>query len=415
LRRTLFGAGVAETLRAFGIADYRVLFTSNLLYYSAQFVFLASQQWVVVNLTDSRTQLGLVGLAQGLAILCVTPAAGVLTDRTAKRTLLLTTRVLLVTLTVLCSVLAAAHLLALPVVLVAAVALGSVIGMSQPATQTYVFDVVPRDRVANAIALNSANLAASQMIGPALAGALIAALGVAAGYFLSSAFYLAGAFALLLIPIPGRAVAASTAAWLESVLAGAKTAYQSAVARWIFFLLGSGLFGSAVQTLRPVFAKQIFDRGALGFGLLATAFGIGGVCGALVAANLAGRVRNKAVVMVSCGLFYGLSELLYGLAPTYETALVLEFCIGLAASAWSASTLPLLQMAVPAAFRGRVVSFYFAAQTISLMGQLASGASADLIGPRWTMVAFAAAIFLMNAIAIGRGTLIRRSAEVEFV
>jgi MFS family permease len=287
--------------------------------------------------------------------------------------------------------------------------------MSQPATQTYVFDVVPRDRVANAIALNSANLAASQMIGPALAGALIAALGVAAGYFLSSAFYLAGAFALLLIPIPGRAVVASTAAWLESVLAGAKTAYQSAVARWIFFLLGSGLFGSAVQTLRPVFAKQIFDRGALGFGLLATAFGIGGVCGALVAANLAGRVRNKAVVMVSCGLFYGLSELLYGLAPTYETALVLEFCIGLAASAWSASTLPLLQMAVPAAFRGRVVSFYFAAQTISLMGQLASGASADLIGPRWTMVAFAAAIFLMNAIAIGRGTLIRRSAEVEYV
>src|SRR4029077_18497209 len=118
------------------------------------------------------------------------------------------------------------------------------------------------------------------------------------------------------------------ASFLHEFRNGVRQVISNGVARWIMFLVGSTFFASAIMAMRPILAKQIFKVGPLGFGTMGAFFGIGVICGALVAANLSTRVRNKAWIVIVFGPGYYVAEVLYGLAPTYQLVLPCELLLG---------------------------------------------------------------------------------------
>jgi MFS family permease len=407
-------SGFRTTLRAFDVEPFRALFASNFLFFNAQFIFLASQQWLIVNLTDSRTLLGMAGFAQGIAMMLLGPFAGVVTDRVPRRHILAGTRGFLVLVTGGVGLLAALDVIAVWHVLLVALLVGVTQAASQPATQTYVFDIVPSDRVANAVALNSANTGTSQMIGPSLGGLLIAAIGIAAGYFASSVFYFFAMLLLFRIAVVGEVQADARRPFFQEMREGAREAYRNPVVRWSLLLVTTSFAVAAVQALRPVYAKDVFDVGAFGFGMLSAAFGVGGIAGAVLAANLTGRVANKGLMLVVSGCVFYVGEILYGLSPVFATTLAVEFLMGMAATCWSSTAFPLIQMAVPQAMRGRVMSLVFTILPGAMIGQLGAGALADAVGPRSTLVAFGLVALAVHVYALVRGELVRAAAKVHF-
>ncbi|MGE3444730.1 MAG: MFS transporter [Acidimicrobiia bacterium] len=407
--------GFRTSLTAFETPGFRFLWLSNLLFFNAQFIFVASQQWLIVNLTDSRTLLGLAGFAQGVAMLVLSPFAGVVTDRVSRRLILMVARLCLVALCLTVAVLEVAGLIEVWHVVLVALVAGLTIGSAQPATQTFVFDVVPRDRAANAVALNATTTGMSQMIGPSLGGILIAAFGVAAGYFVSAGFYLCGALVLVVItvlaPRPAPAERRSVRSELRE---GAREALANPVTRWALFFVLSSIFGASIQALRPVFAKEVFDVGAVGFGLMSAVFGLGSVTGAIVTANLSYRVPNKGAMLLTGGLIFFGAFLLYSGSPWYGTTLVCEFVMGFGGTMWNASGFPLIQMAVPEAVRGRVMSLVFMIMTGAFMGQLLAGFLADHIGPRWTLFACGSVALGIHAVGLINRTFLRAAAKVSY-
>jgi predicted MFS family arabinose efflux permease len=174
------------------------------------------------------------------------------------------------------------------------------------------------------------------------------------------------------------------------------------------------LFASALQGLRAVFAKDVFDVGAFGFGLMSTMFGIGGVLGAVIAANLANRNVNKGLVVIACACVFYSGMVLYGLSPTYATTLVLEFVCGVGAASWSSTAFPLIQLSVAPEMRGRVMSLVFAILPGGFMGQLLAGVLADQIGARATVSLFGACALSMHLFGLAKGTFVREAAKVRY-
>jgi MFS family permease len=403
-----------QSVEAFRSRSFRYLFASNFLFFNAQFAVLACQQWLIVGLTDSRTMLGLVAFAQGLSTMLVSPFAGVLTDRVPRRRILVVARGMNVLAAAALGLLAAFGVLGLWHVLAFSLVIGLVSGGSQPASATYVFDIVGREKVANAVALNSTGVGLAQIFGPSLGGALIAASGIVAGYFYGALFYLLAVGALLRIPVRGSSSATARLPFFEELAHGVRVTTHNPVTRWVVVFLCTTICASAVGTMRPVYAKDVFDVGAAGFGMLAAAAGIGGILGAVIAAFASGRVANKAFpVLVFAGIYFG-SEIIYGLSPSYETTVAIEFAIGLSGSAWAATLFPLMQLAVPADVRGRVMSLGFMLLQCAFMGQLAAGALADVVGPRATLVVFGAIGLSAYVVAVGVGTFVCESSKVRY-
>jgi predicted MFS family arabinose efflux permease len=204
------------------------------------------------------------------------------------------------------------------------------------------------------------------------------------------------------------------ASFLREFQAGLREVIANGVARWIMFLVGSTLFASAIMAMRPVLAKQVFNVGALGFGTMGAFFGVGVIGGALIAANLSTRVKNKAWIVLIGGLVYYGGEVLYGLAPTYQWVLPCELLLGLSGTVVGSYMFPLAQLAVPREVQGRAVSIIYALQPLMFVGQLFAGLLADHIGPRWTLALFGAAAVTMYLFATARGTLVKAAATVEF-
>jgi len=213
--------GVLETLRTPG---FGALWSSNLVHFGAWYAQLLVLQWLVTDLTDSRTLLGVVGFAQGAAMFLVAPAAGVAADRWQRRDLLLFGRLGLAA-----AVFAIALLLALDVVrvwhlIVAAAGFGALASMMQPASQTLVFDVVPKALAERAISLNAAASGVAQTAGPLAAGALLSGYGFLGSELRIAAALVVGALVLLAIRRPPRAPRGDHAHSLEDLREGVRFA-----------------------------------------------------------------------------------------------------------------------------------------------------------------------------------------------
>jgi predicted MFS family arabinose efflux permease len=271
-------------------------------------------------------------------------------------------------------------------IMVLATALGISTAFDIPARQAFLIEMVDRETLMNAIALNSSMFNAARVIGPALAGLLVAAIGEGWCFFANAVSYLAVIAGLLMMRLAPRAERRQQGSPLESVIEGFRFARQTAPVWALLLLIGVvSLVAMPYTVLMPVFADRVLHGGARGLGLLMGATGIGALTGALV---LAARTRLEGLgkwVAISAAAF-GVTLLLFAFSRSFWFSFAVLIPAGFAMMIEMASTNTLLQAMSPDRLRGRVMALYsMMFMGLAPMGSLFAGAVADSLGVAWTV------------------------------
>ena len=330
-----------------------------------------AQGWLVYRLSGSAFAVGLVAFCGYLPILCCAPAAGVLVDRVSRHRLLIATQTILMLLALGVAALIATHRITVHLLMVFAAGVGLTSAFDVPARQAFIVQMVGSEDLPSAIALNSSIFNAARVIGPAVAGSLLGAVGEAACYFSNAASYVAVLVALLCMRLPAAAHAPRHTAPLASGLrSGLRYVWGEPALRNLLLLLGIiGGFGLQYQVLMPVFARRVFATDARGYGLLLAAAGVGSLASALrLASRRYSRAEHRRYLLIGLTAF-GLGVL--GLAASRQlgVALVCQALAGFGMIRYTATTNTLLQLLVDDRFRGRMMGLH----TVMFIGTAPAG------------------------------------------
>ena len=348
-------------LAAFRHRDYRILWSVQAGSLTGNWMQSLAQSWLVLTMTDSPIQLALINVCQfGPALIFGLPA-GVIADRYSKRGVLLVTQTLAGALTAVLAILVALNAVQLWHIYAVGLGIGIVSAVSNPARQAFVVDVVGRNDLVNAVALNSALFNASRVIGPAIAGFLLGQVGVAICFIVNAVAYVPVVIGLTLLrargmPVPGQAADSPWGRLREGIAYVRRT---PAISGPIMITGVLGTFGMNFSVWMPLLAVRL-NAGAEGFGWLMTAFGLGSLAGALTVAFFARSLGRRALVFAPLA-FAGLELGLGGLTAIHAPMLIilpLATAIGLAMSITLATANTTVQSLVPDALRGRVSSIY---------------------------------------------------------
>jgi len=349
-------------LRAFRHRDYRLFWFSQLLSLTGTWLQSLAQSWLVLTLTNSPVQLGLIGVFQFGPSLVFGLPGGVLADRFPKRRLLMVTQSIMAAITGALALLVATGRVQLWHIYAAALLFGIVNAVDMPTRQAFVTDMVGPDDLQNAIALNSALFNTTRIIGPALAGVLLSTVGAGLCFVLNAVTYLpvVGVLALMRTqgnPHPG----AGEQSPLERLRGGlAYVARTPAVLLPIVLVGFVATFGMNFNVWAPLLARDVLDIGASGFGTLMASLGVGSLAGALALA-FAGRNPTRGRILLMAAIFGGF-ELALAFAAMLRAPLPLVMplmaAVGFSMSTTMAQANTLVQTNSPDALRGRVMSIY---------------------------------------------------------
>jgi len=317
-----------------------------------------AQGWLVYRLHENALHLGFVSFAGYLPILCLSPLGGVLADRLPRRATLVVTQTLLMLLAAGLGTLVALGIVTVPLVVCFAAGVGLVSALDVPARQSFLVEMVGPEDLPNAIALNSSIFNGARVIGPAIAGTVVAVRGEAACFFLNAASYVAVLVALLRMRLPPQRAAPATERLGAGFVDGLRYVWRTAALRNLLLLLGvvCGL-GVQYMILMPVVARG-YDAGAAGYGLLLTAGGVGSVLSSLeLAARRYSRVQHRQNLLIGLVLFaFALSGL--ALSRRIEVGLVFQLLAGFGMVRYLATTNTLLQLLVEERYRGRMMGLH---------------------------------------------------------
>ncbi len=341
-----------------------------------------AQGWLVLQLTNSPLWLGLLGLSFAVPMVVLPLVGGAVVDRIDRIKLLYFTQTGAMLTALLLAILTWTGTVHISYILIASFISSSLLAFDNPARQALIPDLVPQRDLMNAISLNSATYTGAALVGPAIAGALLAPLGPGTLFFLNAVSYLAVLVALTFMhDVPARSSGRQHASLSKSMLAGLSYAWKNHL---IAALLGlsalAALFGRSYQTLLPIFARDIWNGGPAGFGILLSASGGGALVGAFGLASIR-SVKRQGAILVASGLIFSLTVILFALSPTFWPGVVLLFIGGIAFTVFGTIIATFIQIAVPNELRGRVMSLY----SITLIGlpsfgAMVSGSVAELLG-----------------------------------
>lgn len=399
----------SRTFRALQHRNFRLFFYGQLVSLIGTWMQSVAQQWLVYRITDSPTKLGLVAAAGSLPVLLLSLWAGVLIDRLPKHKVILATQMAAMLLAFMLAGLVAFGVVQFWHVLVLATLLGAINAIDMPARQAFTPEMVGKDDLPNAIALNSSVFNAARVVGPAVAGLLVAAVGEATAFGINGVSYLAVIAGLLLMRLPPYQDTATHRAPMLELIEGLRYVVHDPLKRVLIgALVIHSIFGTLHITLMPVFAKNVFvvegwsflHSGEARLGLLMASNGLGALIGAMLIAGVGERVPPGWRITTGL-LVYPLSFILFSFAPSFWLALPL-----LAVGGWSmitllATTNTLLQTTTPDELRGRVMSLY-TMTLVGLMpfGHLLAGFLADRFGSAPLAVRMAQLVVLATAIAV---------------
>jgi predicted MFS family arabinose efflux permease len=279
--------------------------------------------------------------------------------------------------------------------------MASVQTLHQPARAAMVADAVPPRHLTNAIGLNSIGFNVARSTGPALAGALIAALGLASCYVVQSACYLlAVVWTWWLRAIPAAIATSDGSApgisFGRSIVEGWTFSWRNeAVRTGLLITTCAALFIIPFTTLLPVFARDLLDVGARGQGALLTAMGVGAICSAVLVASLGDRLP-RGVLMLGGVTMYGLGVVAFAASPSYRLSLLLMTIVGLGHVTSYALVQTVIQTYSPSAFRGRTMAVFHMSEVVVTLGSVLAGTLASLMGARWAVGAMGAAGALLT-------------------
>jgi MFS family permease len=349
--------------------NFRLYWTGQAISLVGTWMQSVAVSWLVWRLTHSPLLLGLVGVCMTLPILAFSLFAGVVADRFVRRRVILTTQTLAMGQAVVLAALVTFGRPHVAVVLALVVVQGLINAFDMPARQSFISETVDSETLPNAIALHSAIFNSARLLGPALAGVVLATLGEAPCFWINAVSYLAVIYGLWRMDLPAREPLGVAGPALERVAEGVRYAWGDVRLRNLLVLLGTaGAIGFQYTILLPVYAGKILNTGAAGYGLLMSVGGVGSLFAALVMTRRQDRWRLRRTLFLGLSTF-GVALILFSQSRLYGVSLVLNAVAGFGMILYAASTNTLIQLAVREEFRGRVMSLY----TLMFVGTAPAG------------------------------------------
>jgi len=372
--------------RSLRVRNYRLYAAGQLVSLTGTWMQRVAQDWLVLELTNSGTALGVVTALQFLPSLLFGLWGGLLADRYDKRKLLLATQTGLALVALILGVLDVTGIVQYWQVLVLALALGLVSAIDSPVRQSFVVEMVGPDDLTNAVGLNSTIFNSARILGPAVAGVMITAIGTGWAFVANGISSIAVLTALALMrPAELRPSPAidRIRGQLRAGLHYVRQRQDLLLTMVLVFVVGT--FGLNFQITTALLAKQVFHRSATGYGLLSTALAVGACVGAVLATRR--RTRPSLLFLLLAAMAFGLLEILAGSMPGFGATALMLVLVGLAMLTFTTAANSSVQLGVEATMRGRVMALYL----MCFLGGTPIGAPivgwvANTVGPRWGMI-----------------------------
>jgi MFS family permease len=400
--------------RSLRVRNYRLYAGGQLVSLTGTWMQRVAQDWLVLELTNSGTALGIVTALQFLPSLLFGLWGGLLADRYDKRKLLLATQTGLALVALILGVLDVTGIVQYWQVLVLALALGLVSAIDSPVRQSFVVEMVGPDDLTNAVGLNSTIFNSARILGPAVAGVMITAIGTGWAFVangISSIAVLTGLALMRPAELRPSPAIDRIRGQLRAGLHYVRQRQDLLLTMVLVFVVGT--FGLNFQITTALLAKQVFHRSATGYGLLSTALAVGACVGAVLATRR--RTRPSLLFLLLAAMAFGLLEILAGSMPGFGATALMLVLVGLAMLTFTTAANSSVQLGVEATMRGRVMALYL----MCFLGGTPIGAPivgwvAGTVGPRWGMIGGG---LVCMAMAVGMALYLvrRRSLDIADV
>ncbi len=387
--------------RALRHRNYRLFFSGQMISLVGTWMQSVAQSWLVYRLTGSSLLLGLVGFAGQIPVFLLAPIGGLVADHYSRHRIVTVTQSSAMLLAFVLSALTLLGHIHVWEIMVLASSLGVVNAFDIPARQAFIVDMVKSEDLINAIALNSSMVNGARVVGPAIAGVLVAAVGEGWCFFGNAVSYIAVIIGLALMVVPRRERDGHAASGLEGIKEGFRWVAQTAPIRALLLLLGLvSLTGMPYAMLMPIFADKILHGGARGLGLLMGASGVGALAGTLtLAAKREVYGLGRWVTFATAG--FGASMALFALSRSFPLSIALLVPVGFSMMLQMSSSNTLIQTMVPDELRGRVMAVYsMMFMGMAPFGALLAGTIANHVGAPRT-VALGGLTCLAGALVFG--------------
>jgi MFS family permease len=367
-------------LAPLGHRNYALYWVGQLVSMSGTWIELTATTWLLYQLTDSPLLLGLGGLFRGAPIFAFALIGGAVADRVERRRLLLITQSSSVVTSLVLGALVVSGQVAFWHIYLINTVNATIAAFDAPGRQSLFPTLVPRGQMQNAITLNSMLFRTSNLVGPAVAGILIARVGVAAPFFVNAASYFAIIFGLLAMRIP-TVISGPRGSIREELVGGLRYVRASTILPLILGIEATlSVFGHN-QALVTIFARDVLGAGAEGLGILLSAVGAGAIAG-MVVLVVVGDIRRKGLFMIFAGAIYAAALLVFAWSRWFEISVAALLLLGFADATWGTMRNAIAQLAAQDAYRGRVMSLIvIVSRGLTNASQLQTGVATALVGP----------------------------------
>jgi MFS family permease len=388
-------------LRALRHRNFQLFFSGQIISLTGTWMQSVAQAWLVYRLTGSSLLLGAVGFASQIPVFLIAPFGGTVVDRTNRRRLIIATQTTSMLLAAILAWLTLTGRVQKEHIFVLASLLGVVNAFDIPGRQAFLVDMVGKEDLMNAIALNSSMFNGARIVGPAVAGILVAKIGEGWCFAANALSYIAVIIGLVLMKVhcPPRSTSSSP---LADIVEGFRWVNSTKVIRALLLLIGLvSLVAMPYTVLMPVFADLILHGGARGLGILMGATGVGALLGALTLASRTGVKGLGRLVALSCG-GVGIALILFACSRWFWLSTALLLPVGYCVMLQMACSNTLIQTMVPDQLRGRVMALYsMMFMGMAPFGALFGGALAERVGAPMT-VGVGGVATVIGAIWFGR-------------
>lgn len=374
--------------RSLQYRNYKLFFSGQSISLIGTWMQRIAMPWLVYQLTGSAFLLGVVGFAGQIPIFLLSPVAGVLTDRWNRYHVLLATQIIAMLQALILAWLCLSGLIQIWHIIVLSIALGCINAFDVPARHSFVIDMVEKkEHLGNAIALNSLMFNGARLIGPSIAGIILASASEGICFLLNAVSYIFVIGSLLMMKLRHKEIMKKSSHLLKDFNDGFKYVFGFAPIKHLLILLSiSSLMGMSYSVLMPVFAKEILHGGSHTYGFLMGAAGFGALLGALYLASRESVLKMGRIVPAAAALF-GISLVILSFTRIFPLSLLLMIFIGMGMMLQTAASNTILQTITDDDKRGRVMSFY----TMSIIGtapfgSLIAGWLAKTIGTPLTIL-----------------------------
>jgi MFS family permease len=380
------GVSWRRTFSAFQYRNYRLYFFGQLVSLIGTWMTNTAQGWLVYQLTGSKALLGIVAAAGTAPMLFFSTWGGWAADRFPKRSVLVCTQISMMILSFIFAGLVWSGKIQPWQIIVLGLFGGVAMAFDMPARQSFVVEIASREDLMNAISLNSAMFNGARIVGPAVAGFLMAKVGIALCFFIDGVSFIAVIAGLLLMRMPARVVSAPSGGALAQSLEGFRYVWNHTRVRTIFALFAIvGVFGWSYSVLMPAFAQDILHLGERGYGLLLGASGVGALIGALTTATFGSALTPRKLAFGGVWIFSAML-LVFSINRNLYVAMICLAVAGFGMMLFFSTSNTTVQTIVPDEMRGRVMGIWaLIFGGMIPFGSLEAGALAHYVGTAATL------------------------------